>query len=501
MFILLLLSLELQISPNPIEGGTGEKIPFTVTIMNEEGKLFTGETKFDVVPYDLGQVVGGVFIPKREGRGVLRCRATVDGKTIAGYTYIRITGGKRAKIVPDIVVIEPGEKIQFRVLNGKPLKWKIIPEEIGYINDGQFTAKKPGRGRVVAILDNKNIVSAFIRVKGSLKTLEIVPKFIKIKTGEKIQFFIKEGGEVIWRIEPEDIGVIDKNGLFHAKIPGRGIITAETEEGGVEKLGRAIVIVSGKLKVRIIPEKTTLHPGEMVRFQVKIGTTEVGERDIPVRWKVIPNQCGFIRRDGTFFAGKNPITGRVVAIVPQRFGGGIASARISIVPGKFKDLIVTPRFKELNLGEEYTFRTLQTIPVHWEVVPADLGIVNQYGTFTPKRNGSGIIIAKPLENINIKPGKALIVIGANPNIHLYLPDEIIEGFSIRIKVKTILNEGYKVFWYLSPQDAGKISPNGIFYTNRLTGGKQNQPVTIFAIFYRERQIIGWGSVRTTIRKR
>jgi len=499
MLILVLLSLDLNISPNPIEGRIGDKIPFSVAIMNEEGMLVSGKKEFDVIPSDLGRIMGTTFIPNRMGRGVLKCKATVKGETITDYAYIRITEEKKVKIIPSSAFVEPGEEIQFKIPDGKYLNWKVIPEELGFIRDGLFIAKTPGRGRIVLMLDDGSILSAFVRVKGKLNPLEIVPKFKKTKSGEKIQFSLKERGEAVWEVRPEDIGTIDNNGIFYAKSPGRGVVVAKIKEGNTERLGRAIVIVSGKLKIRIIPERITLDPGESAHFQLK-SDTGIYTRNIPVRWKVIPKECGIIRKDGTFTAGKFPLNGRVVAIIPQRFGGGVVSSRISIVPKYSRFLTVIPRFKKLEVGEEYSFRTLQNVPVTWKIIPENLGTITQDGKFAPKRSGSGVIVVEPKDYINMRPGRALLIIGNNPIVDLYLPSEIFERFSIPIRIITNL-EDYKAFYRIIPEHAGKITPDGIFYANPLPEGKQSELATIYAVLYRNRDILGWGKVNIRIIKR
>ncbi len=499
MLILLLLSIEVNISPNPIEGRVGEKIPYSVMIMNDEGISITGRLEFNVIPTDLGRITGNTFIPSKKGKGVLKCKVTMNGKIFTGYSYIRIIEEKRAKLIPPSANIEVGEEIQFKVSDGKYLNWKIIPEEIGEIRDGLFIAKNPGKGRIVAILDNGTILSAFVRVKGKQYPLDIVPKFNKVKIGDKIQFSIKEKLGVTWEVEPEDIGTIDNNGLFYAKSPGRGIVIARVKEGTTERIGRAIIIASGKLKIRIIPEKITIGPGESARFQLK-PDPGISIRNIPVRWNIIPKQCGIIRKDGTFVAGKFPINGRVVAILPERFGGGVASSRISIVPENGRILTVIPRFKELKVGEEFFFSIPQDVPVHWKVVPEDLGFITPAGKFTPNRSGSGVIIAEPMENINAKPGRALVIVGINENVTLFLPNEIIERFSLPIRINTNL-KNYTVTWHVIPGWAGRVTSNGTFYANPLPEGKERQPVTIYAIFHKGRQILGWGSIRVTIVKR
>ncbi len=497
MFLLFLLSLEIHISPNPIEGKVGEKIPFLVTILNEEGEVQNEKIDCEVVPPTLGKVEKNIFLAKTEGKGILKCKSTVGKKTITTFAYIRIGREKGARIKPPSAVLNPGERIQFRVSDKELLKWKLIPEELGEISNGIFIAKNPGKGRVVAILENGEIKSAFIRVKGRITEVEIAPRFKWMKVGEKTRFSIKGREKVQWEVKPEGIGMIEENGTFYANSPGRAIVLARTKK----RVGRAIVVVAGKTKLRIIPEKVILKPGERIHFKIKIG--RLGNiRNLPVRWKVIPRRCGIIRRDGTFIAGKIPVRGRVVAVVPERFGGGAVSAGISIVPGERKFLTIMPRLRALDIGEEFDFDIRdENIQVHWKVIPEDLGVITQNGEFTPQRNGSGVIIVEPKDNINISPGRALVIVGKTPNVTLTLPTRnVVEGFGIPIKIETELRD-YEVFWRVKPERAGRISSNGRFYTSRLPENMDMQPVTIYAVLHRGRSILGWGRAVVTIVKR
>lgn len=499
MFLLLLLSLELHISPNPIEGKHGERIPFSIVILNEEGKAIRVDKKINVTPNDLGIVEGNSFIPNKNGKGILKCEVIFNDEKFSSYAYINITDKMKARITPISAIIKPGEQTHFRILDGGLVKWKVIPEELGEINNGIFVAKSPGRGRVIGILQNGEVISAFLRVEGKISKLDLYPGFMRTKVGEKVQFSILNKGLVNWEIKPTDIGNIDENGLFQGISPGRGLVIARVKEGDTELIGRAIIVVSGEIKARIIPERISLLPGEEIRFQIKF-TPEITKREIPVRWKVIPKECGIIRNDGTFIAGKYPLIGRVVAIIPGRFGGGFASSRISIIPRQSVRISITPSFKELEINEEITFRATGDIPIRWTVIPEDLGTITKDGKFTPKRSGSGIIVAEPEDYINVKPGRALVIIGNKPIVNIYLPREIFERFSIPVRIITNL-KNYKVFWHVIPEHAGYVSDKGIFSANPLPEGRNLEDATIYAILHRNREILGWGKFRIRIIRR
>jgi plastocyanin len=517
MFVFLLLSLELHILPNPLEGKVGEKIPFTVRVLDEEGKILKSKSTFSVIPLSLGKIEGDFFIANEEGKGVLRCRSKINGKYATGFAYIRISDTERAKISPSFAILQKGEKATFTIAGGKVKEWKCLPVDIGHIENGVFIARNTGKGRVIAVLENGEVKTAFIRVRGNLSDIKIKPQFKRVKPGETIQFEVQGNEKVIWKLQGEKVGEISSNGLFTAKMPGKAVITAQSN--GSE--ARAIVIVSGEVGLRIIPESAELKTGETVRFKVE--AEGFGDINIPVRWEVIPKRCGIIRKDGTFIASKIPTKGRVVAILPERLGKGVASADVYISSETMKSLEITPSFKYIDtsgIGQVSQFRVtnLQDIALQWKVIPEDLGTINNNGVFIPKRLGAGVVVAEPRTEINIRPGKAFIIIGEQRAIPdgdlIQLSDtsrnyyasintpaqQVIEGFKIPLILNTNI-ANYTVTWRVIPQSAGKIILNREFEANKLPDGVNEASVKIVAIFHRGRRILAITAKDITIIKR
>ncbi len=517
MFIFLLLSLELHILPNPIEGKVGEKIPFSVKLLDDEGKILKAKSTFSVTPSSLGKIQGDFFIATEEGKGVLRCRSKINGKYVTGFAYIRISDTERAKIFPSFAILQKGEKTTFTIAGGKVRQWKCFPVNIGNIENGVFIARNAGKGRVIAVLENGEIKTAFIRVKGKLSDIKIKPQFKRVKTGETVQFTVEGTEKVIWKVQGEKVGEISSSGLFTAVSPGKAIVIAE--QNGYE--ARAIVIVSGEVGLRIIPESAELKTGETVHFKVE--AEGFGNINVPVRWEVIPKRCGIIRKDGTFIAGKIPTKGRVVAILPERFGKGVASADIYISSESMKSLEIIPSFKYLDsndIGQEFQFRVtdVQDIALQWKVIPEDLGTVNNNGVFIPRRLGAGVIVAEPRAEINIRPGKAFVVIGeqraslgdggvyfedvsSNYNASINTTaQQVIEGFRIPLSLNTNI-PAYTVTWRVIPQSAGKIILNREFEANKLPDGVNEAKVKIVAILHRGRKILAITTKDLTILKR
>jgi hypothetical protein len=523
MLVFLLLSLELHIFPNPLEGKVGERIPFDVRVLDREGRILKGDLSFNVIPNSLGRVQGNFFIASEEGRGILRCRIVRDGEYSTGFAYIKIGSRESAKILPPFAILKKGEQIKFTIAGGTVKEWKCIPKKIGNVRNGIFTAENSGRGRVIALLTNGEIKTAFVRVRGEVSDIKITPRFKRVKTGEKVQFQVKENGKVSWKVEGKNIGEINRGGIFTAKVPGKAVIVAEKE--GSE--GRAIVVVSGEVGLRIIPESVTLKTGEIAHFRVN--AEGFGNVNIPVSWKVIPERCGQIRKDGTFIAGKVPTKGRVIALLPERFGKGVVSASVYVTSEVLKSLEMIPDLKYFNLsdiGNEFPFRVLgeQRTALRWRVIPEDLGSVDNNGIFIPRRPGAGILMAEPHSDLNIKPARAVIMIGNDPHflrgdttysysdsgaaeiagiipvIEFTFPaQQVIEGSKIPITLHKQPPE-YRVIWKVVPGDAGRVILNREFQANTLPEGIEQRSVRIFALLHKGRKIVAWTSRNITVIK-
>ncbi len=519
MLVFLLLSLELHISPNPIEGKVGEKIPFTVRVLDREGKILERDLSFSVVPTSLGRVQGNFFIATKEGKGVLRCRSTKNGQHVTGFAYIKISSRESAKIVPPIAILKKGEQVKFTIAGGTAKEWKCVPAGIGNIRNGIFTAENSGRGRVIALLTNGEIKTAFVRVRGVISDIQITPRFKRIKVGEKVQFEIRGDERVTWRVEGENVGEINSSGLFTAKTPGKAVIIAEKNG----KKGHAIVVVSGEVGLRIIPESVTLKTGERVHF--KVNAEGFGNVNIPVSWKVIPERCGQIRKDGSFIAGEIPMKGRVIALLPQRFGKGVVSANVYITSEKIKPLELIPSFKlftEADINKEFRFSVIgaQKIALQWRIIPEDLGSIDNHGVFVPKRLGAGFVMAEPKAEINIKPARAFVIIGENRSLEIdtsgyndwgaenqtpaiidfaFPSQQVIEGFKIPLTLKKKPAD-YIVTWKVIPGDAGRIILDREFQAYKLPEGIDKRNVKVFAILHRGREIAAWASKNITVIK-
>lgn len=518
MLIFLLLSLEINISPNPLEGKAGEKIPFSVRVLDREGKRIEGNLSFSVVPNSLGQIQGNFFIPHKKGKGVLKCTSRINGKHVTGFAYIKIGSKESAKILPPSAVIKKEEQIKFKIAGGKAKEWKCIPSNIGDIQNGIFTAKNSGRGRIIAILTNGEIKTAFIRVSGEINDIEITPRFKRIRTGEKTQFQAKNKEKVTWKLEGRNIGEINSNGIFTAKTPGKAVVIAKQGE----REGRAIVVVSGEVGLRIIPKSVKLKTGEKVHF--KVNAEGFGHSNIPVRWKVVPERCGKVRKDGTFIAGKIPTKGRVIAVLPQRFGEGVASADVYVTSDKIKPLEIDPSFKHFTIDEinkEFQFRATggEIMALQWRVIPEELGSINNNGVFIPLKPGAGVVTVTPKGSINVRPARAFVVIGeeryiageilypedslgeyTSAFINLIFPSQkVIEGFNIPFTLQKEPSD-YGIAWKVIPPDAGKIVLNRVFQANKLPEDVDRRNVKIFAILHRGRKIVAWTSKDITVIK-
>ena len=216
--------------------------------------------------------------------------------------------------------------------------------------------------------------------------------------------------------------------------------------------------------------------------------------------------------------------GRVIAVLPRRFGKGAVSANVYIISEKIKPLEVIPPFKHFNendIDKEFRFTVMgaQKIALQWRVIPENLGSINDNGVFVPRRLGAGVLIAEPRGGVNIKPARAFVIVGADrfsrEDTQIYTNGEsiptpgfiefafpaqkVVEGFKLPI----ILNKDpadYRVAWKVIPSDAGRIILNREFQAYKLPEGIDQRNVKIFAILHKGREIVAWTSKNITVIK-
>jgi hypothetical protein len=163
----------------------------------------------------------------------------------------------------------------------------------------------------------------------------------------------------------------------------------------------------------------------------------LGEREIALRWRVIPEDLGSVNNDGVF--------------IPRRLGAGVLMAEPQ------SDLNIKPARAFLVIGEERFSRDSL-------IVWSDSG----YGEAFPTGTIPGYIeFTFPVQQI-IEESKIPITLLKQP------PD-------------------YRVIWKVVPGDAGRVILNREFQANKLPEGIEQRNVKVFAFLHKGRKIVAWTS--------
>jgi len=307
-----------------------------------------------VIPSWLGEVSDdGVFIASdRMGAG--KVVALVKKGEEEAFASVPLVVGHpeefplRVSVSPGFAVVPVGEKIQFegKVMglssskrDSVEFEWWLDPPELGKLEDGEFLGLKPGRGTVWALATFQREVglgkSLVIVKEGFPERFNISPKDLVLYPGEKVDIPISPPlGErfprfVNLEVIPPDFGEvsISEEGpsiLIEAgEKPGMGII----ELKGLRRLLHRLPLLIGVNHLEIEPEEVTVTPGEPIKFRLNFR----GEKELPIRWKVIPEIGGDIKEDGTFIASGATKRVYVLAIVEPKKGGGGAISRVNVI--------------------------------------------------------------------------------------------------------------------------------------------------------------------------
>ncbi|MFQ5822427.1 MAG: carboxypeptidase regulatory-like domain-containing protein [bacterium] len=164
-----------------------------------------------------------------------------------------------------------------------------------------------------------------------------------------------------------------------------------------------------EMDIIVSPNEVQLEPGGSIKFEVfaysKIGENRVPEEIQSISWSVEPDSLGSITEDGFFIAGKHigEVKVKVIAVVKNIEIVKSIIIKIGSPPRPFFKVVVVPRETVVPQGAEQQFEVIVLIPtgervkpnhVRWEVVPQDLGTINDDGLFTAGVEiGQGKVIA------------------------------------------------------------------------------------------------------------
>ena len=488
LFPAALFSSELLVAPNPCQIQVNSTVSFSAT------GLEPGYTvNWQVIPSSLGKIDENGFFTASEkpGQGIIRVIAHKDGQTVLGHALLKITAGRLqlllVSVTPTNAKVEATKSLRFssqvRKSDGTILEsavdWKVIPEDLGTIdNQGTFTAKGQGNGRIVAVAhDNdqrglgQTAVSVFSSGKNQKLTVIISPQRTQLKIKETAVFSAQVtdsagnpvSAQLKYTVSPNWLGTVDRSGNFIAgEKPGLGVVKVEAISNKAYGSNRAFVITAGqaiKYQVKIKPRQAVLEPKSITQLQPE-AYDQAGNQVYPSswKWKVIPEELGSITPQGLFTAGDKPISGKIVAQLPETFGQGQDVVSIKVTSHSRNIIKISPPKTNLKPGQMVQFsaniansqgRPLQDARIIWKVTPDNLGQITPQGLFT----------AGPLP----KAGAVIAEIAPEFGGGRALSPVIISSYTVKITTTNLYNiqPGDDVTFTAAVRDASGNSPTNL----------------------------------------
>jgi hypothetical protein len=234
-----------------------------------------------------------------------------------------------------------------------------------------------------------------------LASLDVMPEETSLKSGEKLQFSAlgKDafGNEIdvvpTWKVEGE-IGSIDSEGIFTAKLAGKGKTVATS--GPVTDESIVTVTSGGVVSISVVPEIVEISVSGKQQFNAKALDKHGNEIDIEPQWSVTSG-VGSIDSRGLFEA-----TARGEGKVLATNEGIVGSADVTTVAGDLVRLRIVPSKLTMESGSSQQFKiegldandnAVDEVTVAWST-SGEIGTITETsGLFTAVRAGKGKVLA------------------------------------------------------------------------------------------------------------
>ncbi|MBU1355191.1 MAG: Ig-like domain-containing protein [Candidatus Edwardsbacteria bacterium] len=332
--------LSVVVSPKRIKLQPKTRIRLTVQVQDPEGETVRARLRYTLSPPELGTIDqdGNFTAGEKAGLGVIKVEAASGYAFGSDRAFVIISEKSnryQIKIKPRQVVLEAKSSSKFEVEvwdeNGSSvivpaLDWKVIPEGLGSISpQGLFTAgDRTLSGKIVVQLPaefgrSRDAASVKIQSQGR-NTIRINPPKTSLKPGQMLQFSAvitdsrgKPAGDqrIIWKLQPENLGIITPQGLFTAGAAARsGIVIAELpQEFGAGRAIAPITISSYQVKINAPPNQYNIHTGEQILFAASVRDANGNDltASAAFEWDIKSSILGFGNIDqstGLFRAGQ-----------------------------------------------------------------------------------------------------------------------------------------------------------------------------------------------------
>jgi hypothetical protein len=250
-------AVAVEISPAKTEAEVGQKMTFTVTAKDKDGKqLNVKPSVWVALPVDSAVADENGVVTFFEP-GEIKVVAVVGGKPAFGNVTVKPARVSRIDIDPVAAQVSVGGTLKFnatpRVANGNPrndvaVAWMSETPRIAIVDAAGFvTGIAPGKATLRASAEGTNRLVTVQVVVNPVRALSVVPASTNVRTGDVVHFAAQarniRGGavqnpSVRWAVSGEG-AMIEPDGGFVAERPGSYIVTATS--GGQAAVASVVV--------------------------------------------------------------------------------------------------------------------------------------------------------------------------------------------------------------------------------------------------------------------
>lgn len=463
----------IDIQPSDVQTTAGRETPFSATAYDQFGNETGVAVSWALSEPALGSISeNGVFSAIKAGSGKVLARY----ENVMSESLVKISPAEIAflKIVPEALSLQAGEKVELKALGedrfgnvvDAHVLWSLSDTSLGTIMSGNvFTAKKQGKGHLVAT--SRNIVDlAPLEVKpGPLVSLQVLPGDPVVRSGENITFEavgLDAAGnplEIIpqWSVE-EQLGAIQQNGAFTARKAGAGEVAATFE--GIRGSARIRVIPGAPAAIKVEPKEITMAAGN--REEISVEVHDASGNLIPepnVQWE-LEKGLGTLVEVNRFHAGK---TGQ--EIIRLTAGNVTAQVPVTITAGRVHLIRMHPPEATLTAGDKVVFAAKafdaegNDVPLTpaWAVGGA-VGSVSEDGVFQAVRVGSGHVSVQmegvvAMAPVTVQPGPVARIVVTPESVAADAGDTLdFTAAALDAQGNVTPSE---LSWAISPEESGR----------------------------------------------
>jgi hypothetical protein len=471
----------IDVQPAEIQLTAGRDAYFSATGYDQFGNEAAIDVSWSLSDLAMGSMSeAGLFGAVKAGPAKVLARhgnVTGEAKVLVAPAEIAFL-----KIIPEALSLKAGEKVELKALGedrfgnavDARVVWSLSDPAMGSVApDRVLTARKQGKGHVIAASRNIVDMAPLEVTAGPLHAIRIEPGEVVIQAGEAITFAatgLDVAGNPLeispqWTGE-EQLGILEQNGLFSARKAGAGEVAAAFE--GTRGTARIKVLPGPPASINVAPEALTMAAGNRETLAVEV-VDAVGNpiRAPELRWELEKGLGALVEPD-QFHARK---TGQ--EIIRLTAGHVTVQVPVTINAGRVHRIEITPLEADVTAGDRVSF-TARAYDIEGNDVPGQhawavggtIGTVGEDGVFQAIKAGSGHVSLQ-MDGVM---GLALVRVGVGPiaRIDITPPEGRIKaGETTRFNATPLDAQGNVtpdvVIWSMSPEVNGRMTtPTGAF---------------------------------------